>query len=165
MKSFRPPFSKGGRFQGQRPWSRPQARISQLAVLFGSFSCGYIAKKKNGNGFLTQSPNSHVGRFVNRPYGVIVGGYGIRPYGIEICSSWKFLRRFFQKATGARGNAPKNAVLFGSFSCGYIAKKKNGNGFLTQSPNSHVGRFVQSPLRGYRGRFVNRSYGVTKSTQ
>ena len=37
---------------GQRPESRPQARNTSIAVLFGSFSCGYIAKKKNGENYL-----------------------------------------------------------------------------------------------------------------
>ena len=41
------------------------------------------------------------------------------------------MRRFFQKATGVRGNAPQNG-LFGSFWASLL--KKNGNGFLTQHP-------------------------------
>ncbi len=52
----------------------------------------------------------------------------------------KVLIELFQKLAGSWGSAPSrlrrgetllNAVLFGSFSCGYIAKKKYGNGFLT----------------------------------
>ncbi|MBR2445439.1 MAG: hypothetical protein IKB28_02085 [Clostridia bacterium] len=51
-ESFRPPFSKGGGGLGQSPKSRPQARNLPNAVLFGTFSCGYIAKKKYGESFL-----------------------------------------------------------------------------------------------------------------
>ena len=52
-ESFRPPFSKGGAVEGAQPSSPPQRRNLLFAVLFGSFSCGYIAKKKNENKFLT----------------------------------------------------------------------------------------------------------------
>ncbi|MBO5756674.1 MAG: hypothetical protein J6S28_03155, partial [Clostridia bacterium] len=41
----------------------------------------------------------------------------------------KFLRRFFQKATGVRGSAPLNAVFWFFFAA--APSKKNGEGFLT----------------------------------
>ncbi|MBO5757398.1 MAG: hypothetical protein J6S28_06855 [Clostridia bacterium] len=54
FESFRPPFSKGGWFQGQRPWSPPQRRNFLQRHFFGSFFVPTCSKKeRNEIGYVT----------------------------------------------------------------------------------------------------------------
>ncbi len=65
------------------------------------------------------------------------------------------MRRFLQKATAVEGAQPSSppqrrnfsfAVLFGTFSCGYIAKKKYGNNFHTFHHNKRELPLQAAPL-------------------
>ena len=61
-------FQKFAQVEGAQPSSRPQARNFSLAVLFGTFSCGYIAKKKYGENLFNVKNLRLLGFYVSKPF-------------------------------------------------------------------------------------------------